>query len=104
MGGDRYALYEGAREGEVVIAQLTAWDTAADAREFFDAYARRTERRYAGATEIENMLGDGDLNVIAWRTTSEGAVRIERRGTRVAILEGVPEGVNAKRLAASVLR
>jgi len=103
-GGDRYALYEGAREGEVVIAQLTAWDTAADAREFFDAYARRTERRYAGATEIENMLGDGDFNVIAWRTTSEGAVRVERRGTRVAILEGVPEGVNAKRLAASVLR
>ncbi len=102
-GGDRYALYEGAHPGEVMLAQLTVWDTVADAQEFFNAYSRRTGRRYAGATKIENTLGDGDSNAIAWRT-SEGAVRIEWRGTRVAILEGIPEGVNGKTIMANVLR
>ena len=40
-GGDRFALYETGKPGEVFIAQLTAWDTPLDAKEFFDAYAQR---------------------------------------------------------------
>ncbi len=86
-----------------MLAQMTAWDTAADAQEFFDAYVRRTNRRYEKATITENGRGDGDSNMCAWRT-NEGAVRIEQRGARVAIFEGVPEGVNAKSIMRSVLK
>src|SRR5690348_16229418 len=41
--GDRFALYE--KAGDVFIAQLTSWDTPEDAKEFFDAYAKRTVKR-----------------------------------------------------------
>ena len=44
-GGDRFAVYEGPK-GEVLIASLSVWDTENDAREFFDAYVKRTELRY----------------------------------------------------------
>src|SRR5215470_17357786 len=50
-GGDRFALYETGKPDEFFVAQLTAWDTPADAREFFDAYAKRTSKRYADAKE-----------------------------------------------------
>lgn len=120
--GDRYALYEGPKAGEVFIAQLTVWDTASDAREFFDAYVKRTWRRYtdAVATEISTSSADtlraksagvardeNDPNasgtpsaaraneVHAWRT-SEGKVIVELRGPRVLIVEGIPENVDSK--------
>ena len=51
-GGDRYALYEGP-DGRVFLAQLATWDTENDAREFFDAYVKRTELRYPGARRLE---------------------------------------------------
>jgi hypothetical protein len=103
-GGDRYALYEGSKPGEVVIIQLTAWDTPNDAREFFDAYAKRTWRRYPKA-EILDTTSAADTNAAnaaaqspvrerqAWRT-SEGRVVLELQGTRVLIMEGLPEKVN----------
>ena len=47
--GDRFVFYEGAKPGEVFIAQLTAWDTENDAKEFFDAYAKRIGKRYPDA-------------------------------------------------------
>ncbi|HEV2761836.1 MAG TPA: hypothetical protein VGV38_02485, partial [Pyrinomonadaceae bacterium] len=49
--GDRYALYERARGGGVVLAQMTVWDTEQDAAEFFEAYARRTELRRSWTTK-----------------------------------------------------
>jgi hypothetical protein len=89
-GGDRYAVYEQPKTGEVMIAQLSAWDTEKDAREFFDAYAKRTEKRYEGATALtvneKEKKGEASR---AWRT-NEGNVMMELRGTRVLIAEGVP--------------
>lgn len=99
-GGDRYAVYEGARPGEVLIAQMTAWDTEQDAIEFYDAYARRTRRRYANAQE--NSLSSS-TNTIVWRT-GEGDVWMERRGQRILVLEGVPEGVNARVVTNAIWR
>ncbi|HYG11084.1 MAG TPA: hypothetical protein VD835_14140, partial [Pyrinomonadaceae bacterium] len=40
-GGDRFALYENRAKRQVLLAQLTAWDTEQDAAEFFDAYVKR---------------------------------------------------------------
>ena len=105
-GGDRYEIYEGQSAGDVFIAQLTSWDTENDAREFFDAYAKRTLRRYAEATPGENISGspaNGSITESAknelrsWHT-SEGDVVMELRGNRVLILEGIPNNVNARPL------
>src|SRR5438128_7048667 len=51
-GGDRFALYEGPRS-EAMLVSLSVWDTESDAREFFDAYVKRTELRYPDARSIE---------------------------------------------------
>ena len=106
--GDRYVVYTGSKPGEVLFAQLTSWDSENDAREFYDAYAKRTWRRYPGAEAID--LGSGRTQTFhhgffqdarpvtaekhGWRT-SEGFVMTELRGSRVLILEGVPTVVEA---------
>jgi hypothetical protein len=99
-GGDRYAVYESKNKGEVLIAQLTSWDTENDAVEFYDAYAKRTARRYAGATET----GTADNQASTLRTwrTGEGTVVLERRGARVLILEGLPEKTDTKSLMQTI--
>jgi hypothetical protein len=91
--GDRYAIYEGPK-GQVFLAQLAVWDTENDAREFFDAYVKRTELRYPGARSVESSPASERR---AWGT-SEGGVVVELRGLRVVTLEGVPEGVDASAL------
>ena len=94
-GGDRYALYETGKPGETFVAQLTAWDTPSDAREFFDAYAKRTSKRYAEAKERRTNSANGER--IVWETAI-GRVAMERRGSRVAILEGIPAKKNVNTL------
>jgi hypothetical protein len=102
--GDRYALYEGPG-GQVFLAQLAAWDTENDAREFFDAYVKRTELRYPDAKQLDPTDAGTETrnskletqNSYSW-ATSEGNVVIELRGLRVVILEGVPEGVDSNTL------
>ena len=83
-GGDRFALYETGKPDEFFVAQLTAWDTPADAREFFDAYVKRTAKRYPDTKELE-----ATGNRMEWQTPT-GGVALELRGSRVAIVEGVP--------------
>jgi hypothetical protein len=92
-GGDRYALFVGQKKADVVVALKSVWDTEADAREFFDAYVRRTSKRYG--VEPSEVAPAGRQ---VWRT-QEGAVVVERQGGAVVILEGVPDGVDAKALA-----
>jgi hypothetical protein len=98
--GDRYELYEGPGPENIFTAQMTVWDTENDAREFFDAYLKRTERRYPDAKPIEPALATPGLRR-AWQT-SEGAVVMELRSLRVLIIEGVPEGIDPNRLVKSI--
>jgi hypothetical protein len=95
-GGDRFALYETAKPGEIFSAQLTAWDTPLDAKEFFDAYAKRTLKRYPDAKEAKTT---GER--VDWQT-AEGGVAMELRGSRVAILEGIPASANANALLRTI--
>ena len=117
--GDRYAVYQGPKPGDVFVAQLTVWDSENDAREFYDAYAKRTWRRYPGAEAID--LGSGRTQTFhhfvsktmwqearpaaaekhGWRT-SEGTVITELRGSRVLIIEGVPANADHKALLKSL--
>jgi len=87
--GDRYATYENS-SGQAAYVSLSAWDTTKDAREFFDAYVKRTKLRYADARVLSERA-------TAWSAqTSEGAVTIELRGNRVLVLEGIPATVNSR--------
>src|SRR5215213_8784470 len=95
-GGDRFALYETGKPDEFFIAQLTAWDTPLDAREFFNAYAMRTGKRYTDAKELKST---GER--IEWQT-STGGVAIELRGSRVAIVEGFPSSTGANTLLRTI--
>jgi hypothetical protein len=95
-GGDRFALYETGKPDEFFVAQLTAWDTPLDAREFFDAYAKRTAKRYPDAKESKT---GGDR--IDWQTPG-GGVALELRGSRVAIVELVPSSADASKLLRTI--
>ena len=94
-GGDRFAIYETRKPGEVFVAQLTAWDTALEATEFFEAYAKRTTKRYPEAKESRSKTARGER--VAWQT-SNGGVVMELKGSRVAIFEGIPPGTKVNRL------
>jgi hypothetical protein len=107
--GDRYALYEGPRPGDVFIVLVTVWDTKNDAREFFDAYTKRTWRRYskAEATEKTSSENTNAVNADAqipvrqrheWNT-NEGRVVVELDGSRVLIMEGIPENADTMALS-----
>jgi len=90
--GDRYATYENAG-GDNLYVSLSAWDTPKDAREFFEAYAKRLKMRYADARVTSERP-------VAWAArTSEGNVTVEIRGNRVLVLEGIPATANSRALA-----
>lgn len=95
-GGDRFALYETGKPDEFFIAQITAWDTPADAREFFDAYAKRTSKRYPDAKETK-----ATESRMEWQTGS-GGVAMELRGSHVAIVEGVPSSTEPQTLLRTI--
>jgi len=80
--GDRYALYENPTTGDSVLAQYTTWDTAKDAREFFDAYADRSEVRYNVQRSDKSQPDNCTIE------TSEGLVYISLRNNDVIVIEG----------------
>src|SRR5690242_15302927 len=95
--GDEFVLYEGAKPTDLFVAQLTAWDTPLDAREFFDAYLKRTWKRYpdAQATDTTSTTERGERH--EWKTATNRGV-LELRGSHVLILEGIPEKANTTAL------
>jgi hypothetical protein len=101
-GGDRFAVYEGPR-GEVLFASLSTWDTENDAREFFDAYVKRTELRYPTATPTVPPPNTKSPTRSKTFSTSDGEVTIELLGTRVAVLEGPSNRLNSKSVLEALL-
>jgi hypothetical protein len=97
--GDRFALYEGPKPGDVFVVQMTAWDTEKDAKEFFDAYAKRTDRRYANVKPADPVTTKNMGQRLDWQT-AEGEVLLELSGSHVLVLEGIPPKVDASSLAA----
>lgn len=85
-GGDRFALYEQASTGHLCVVHLSAWDTEQDAREFYEAYAQRSQLRYQTKPPIA-FNSNTDFNL----PTGEGVVLMQRRGSRVLVIEGVEE-------------
>jgi hypothetical protein len=95
--GDRFATYQGPRPSDVFLAQLTVWDTEADAMEFYEAYLKRSHKRWDGAS---TTLASGSVSREQrndWKGPA-GRGAIEKRGSRVAIIEGVPAKANVDQL------
>ncbi len=95
--GDRFDVYEGPEPGRAMIAQVSAWDTEADAREFFEEYAKRTELRYPNAKLLSDSQHPISDTLKTW-LTNEGQVVMELRGLRVTIVEGLSPQVEANNL------
>ena len=93
-GGDKYALYEHSKTGDLFLVQVALWDTVQDAKEFFDAYVKRTALRYPQGQVTPDDRNTNTETTRRWQTR-EGGVLIELRGARVVILEGVPVDVSA---------
>jgi hypothetical protein len=94
-GGDRFAIYEG--PAGVFLAQVSVWDTTDDAKEFFEAYLQRTFKRFPEAGKIVGELySDGDQRHEWKARTGRGVLEI--RGSRVVILEGIPEKADVDKL------
>jgi hypothetical protein len=96
-GGDRFAIYEGPGKSDVFLAQLTAWDTVADASEFFDAYWKRTMKRFPDASSTPATRSQNGDQRQEWRAASGRGV-MEMRGSRVVILEGIPAKADVNQL------
>ncbi|MBA2705280.1 MAG: hypothetical protein H0U60_15685 [Blastocatellia bacterium] len=95
--GDRYDVYEGPEPGQAIIAQVSAWDAEADAREFFDAYVKRIELRYPNAKLLTDSQHPTSPTLKTWQT-NEGQVVMELRGLRVTIVEGLSPQVDVNNL------
>jgi hypothetical protein len=96
-GGDRFAIYEGPRKSGTFLAQVTAWDTVADAQEFFEAYSQRSQKHYSDASSTMTRSPDDGDAVYDWKGPSGRGV-MEIRGSRVVILEGIPAKANVDKL------
>ena len=94
-GGDRYAVYENQR-GQVVYVAVSAWDTEKDAREFFDAYVKRSRLRYPAAQAFT------DTATVWSARTAEGNVSIEMRGKRIIVIEGLPQSTPSRSILRSL--
>jgi hypothetical protein len=95
-GGDRYALYENKATGATALVEYTTWDSASDAKEFFDAYSERTEKRYKATRPSE---ASGQPRVYE---TAEGLVSIELRDKDVVMVEGAQTREQMARISARV--
>jgi hypothetical protein len=102
--GDRYAVYESS-SGQVCFISTLAWDSEADAREFFDAYRKRVDLRYPGAQSNGPALvmPDRPTGVETWKT-NDGGVSVNLRGSRVFVIEGRPDEIDESRLLTLLAR
>jgi hypothetical protein len=74
-GGDRLNVYA-TQKNEVVFIAQTAWDSDKDAIEFYNAYAKRTDKRYGELTRVSGV-NPKLLEATYWRT-KEGQVVLIR--------------------------
>jgi len=95
--GDRYAVYESS-SGQVVYVSVSAWDTDNDAREFFDAYGKRTDLWYQLPVAMLMAVPPGEKLATRTWNTSQGNVTAKLDGQRVIIIEGYPATLTVQRL------
>jgi len=92
-GGDRYELYEDPKTGALLFVTFTTWDDERNAREFFNVYWSRIEKRYKLSGPVQSNV-DG-------RTyeTTEGLASVEIKGKDVIVVEGAQSGKQLEQIA-----
>ena len=87
-GGDQLLLAE---KGEASgVFSESVWDTTADAEEFYAAIGKWLQRRLPRGTK-----NDGAANAVTWLDAG-GYYSVQREGTRVRWIVGLPESSSAK--------
>lgn len=84
--------------GEVQIASISAWDTANDARRFFEAYVKAHPTPLSGAKRSDATDSESRNPKTTWKT-SEGLVTVGSHGQRVAIIEGISGNLDPRSLS-----
>ncbi|HWO00047.1 MAG TPA: hypothetical protein VNS63_12350 [Blastocatellia bacterium] len=92
-GGDRYALFENKATRATVLVEYTTWDSANDAKEFFDAYSDRIEKRYK-----TGRPSDVSSKPRVYET-GEGLASIELRDKDVVVIEGAQNAEQLSRVS-----
>ena len=95
--GDRYAVYESSN-GQVVYVSVSAWDTENDAREFYEAYGKRTDLRYQLPVAMLMPVPANEKSATRTWNTKEGNVTANISGEQIIIIEGYPETLTPDRL------
>jgi hypothetical protein len=81
-GGDRVELFQ-LDDGSRALVLNSVWDTAADAREFFDAYRDLVTRKYPGGRQSGGAEGPEPIE-IEWKAPGQDAsLRLEGREVRI---------------------
>jgi len=101
--GDRYAVYESST-GQVVYVWVTEWDTENDAREFYNAYGKRTDLRYQLPAAGNIPILSAEKSATRRWITKEGNVTVKFTGARVIIIEGYGETLDIERLISAPSR
>jgi hypothetical protein len=92
-GGDRYQVL-GDKQGRLALALRTAWDSAADAAEFFDAYSAFVVTRGGGNPAVLQA----DDTHMRWQL-ADRQFYLSRAGGQVLVLHA-PDGATLDRLIA----
>lgn len=88
--GDRLRAYE--KGDDLIVVSLSAWDSETEAREFYDAAVKLTEKRHGG--EVSTATGKhGQSSCVL--TDSDERVYVEQWGDLVLYIEGTPSEVDA---------
>lgn len=119
--GDRYRAYVRKKDADALltpgkgparigargtmIALRSVWDSAEDAREFFEAYVSIVPEKYDGATRRKagakpKSKAKGPekagTQLVTFDAGEDGLVAIELRGTEVVVVDGAPDDETAE--------
>lgn len=83
--GDRILCYESVDSGNIILIQLSTWDSFQDAKEFLWAYNEVIKNKYLE----EETVDAKELNCLVW-DTEDGIALIEIKDKNVLIIEGLP--------------
>jgi hypothetical protein len=87
--GCLYYLYAQERR-PALLTMITAWDSEADAVEFANAWCEWAGRRDGREFDVHTrVIGAGEMRIVR---TRDGLVITARRGSDVAVADGIPSG------------
>lgn len=95
--GDRILAYTTDDGDDVALTHLSAWDTFADAREYFDAMGEVIGRRFPEATVTRSQGRHGEsICLTTMRGGERERVYLERWGDLVLYISGSPSALDAR--------